>query len=80
VFFVCHWLGLGAFLSFEVTDFRAVLVCLGSVCESGVLHGRVLSAARIPLDLKLPISARYLYDLGQLVRMECCMRDLGFAF
>jgi hypothetical protein len=57
-----------------------VLVCLGSACAKGVLHARLLGASRIPVDLKLGISARYLYDLGQLVRVESCVRDLGFAF
>ena len=28
------------------TDFRAVLVCLGSACASGVLHARLLGASR----------------------------------
>jgi hypothetical protein len=89
---------------FEVRDFRAVLVrlgsacasgvlrarsrfcllfflvCLGSACANGVWHSRVLGASSIPLDLKVRISARYLYDLGQLVRVESCMGDLGFAF
>ena len=27
-------------------DFRAVLVCLGSACASGVLHARLLGASR----------------------------------
>jgi hypothetical protein len=34
--------------------------------------------SRFPFVLKLRISARYLYDLGQLVRVESCMCDLVF--
>jgi hypothetical protein len=42
IFGVCFrgWLVLRASLSFEVTDFRAVLVRLGAACASGVSHAR----------------------------------------